>query len=133
MVKNNITNILESVMESLSLKSECLKLEIILVWEGDKILSILKDIDKFIDVNQRKLNFYNYLQIQMGYIYKELNKYTEYIACSNLKMKNNILNYIQRHNNVNNIIEEKFRHVCELNNMFLIIEDLLENRLGFLK
>lgn len=131
MVKNNIINILESMMKSLSLKAEYLKLEIIIVLEGENFLRILKGIDKFIEVNQQKLNFYNYLQTQLGHINKKINKYTEYITCSNLKMKNNILSYIQRHSDANNIIEEKFRHVCELNNKFPMIEELLENRLGF--
>lgn len=127
MVKNNIMNIVQSMSKSLSLRAECLKLEIRIFWEGDIILKMYKNIDKMIDANGLKLDCYNDLQFEMGNVNKEI-KELDYITHKNSEMKKCILDQVQRYSAVKSIAEEKFRHVCELNDKFPVIEGLLVNR-----
>lgn len=121
-------NIVQSVSKSLSLRAECLKLEIRIFWEGDIILKMYKNIDKMIDANGQKLDYYNNLQFEMGNINKEIKK-LDYITYKKSEMKKNIFNQVQRYSDVKSIAEEKFRHMCELNDKFPVIEGLLVNRL----
>lgn len=130
MVKNNITNIVESVSKSLSLRAECLKLEIRTRWEGDTILKMYKFIDKLIEVNGSKLNCYNDLLFHIGNINKDAEKTLDFIVHTSFKMKKIILEQIEKHNNVNQIAEEKFRQMYELNQEIRTIEELKLNRLG---
>lgn len=129
MVKNNIMNIVVSASKSLSLRAECLKLDINLIWEGETILKMYKSIDKLIEVNKHKLNCYNDLQFQMGNISKEINKDLDDIECKNSKTVSSIFNKIQKYNKVKITTEEKCRYLYELHNKIPVTEELLLSRL----
>lgn len=131
LVKNNIINFIETLLKSLSLRAECLRLEIRIIWEGDTILKTYKNIIKLIEVNGQKLEYYNELQSQMGCINEEVNRYLDHIACTSSEMKNSIFDQIQRHDDIAKIVEEKCRHLYILNNKIPDAEELLLNRLGF--
>lgn len=133
MVKNNIINIVETILESLSLRAECLRLEIHIIWEGDTILKTNKNITKLIEVNGQKLEYYNELLCQMGTVNEEINRDLDHITCTSFKMKNSIFHQIQRHDAVAKVVEEKFRQLYELDNKILATEELLLNRLGSYK
>lgn len=126
-------NIVKSVSKSLLLRTECLKLEINIIWVGATILKIYKNIDKLIEVNEQKLNLSNDLQSQMGNINKEITRDLDYIKCSHFKMKNSLSDQIQNHSKIKKIMEAKFRRMCVLNDKISIIEETLLNRLGFEK
>lgn len=130
MVKNNIMNIVESVSKSLLLRTENLKLEINIIREGDTILKIYKNIDKLIKNNEKKFNCYTDLQSEMGNINTKIKRDLDYIICTNSKLKNNIFDQIQNHSNIKKITEEKFRHMCVLNDKIRNTEELLLKRLG---
>lgn len=123
-------NTVKSVSKSLSLRAKCLKLEIHIIWEGDTILKMYKNIDKLIEVNEQKLDSCKHLQLQMGNINKEINRDMNCIIHTSSKMKNSIFKQIQKHSEVKQIAEEKFRHFCVLNNKCSVTEELLVNRLG---
>lgn len=133
MVKNNITNIVESVLKCLSLRAECLKLDVCISWEGDKILKTYTNITKLIDINRQNLDCYNDLQSQMESVNMNINRDLSYITCTSFKIKNNIFNQIQKHDNVVKVIEDKYKYMCMLNNKISVTEDLLADRLGFYK
>lgn len=133
MVKNNITNIIESVLKCLSLRAECLKLDVCISWEGDKILKTYTNITKLIDINRQNLDCYNDLQSQMESVNMNINRDLSYITCTSFKIKNNIFNQIQKHDNVVKVIEDKYKYMCMLNNKISVTEDLLADRLGFYK
>lgn len=125
-------NIIESVSKSLSLRAECLKLEIHIIWEGDTILKKYNDIDKCIGVNKQKLDYCNDIQFQMKTINDKINSnLNDNIICTNSKIKINMWNQIQKYNDVKQITEKKYKHICVLNNELIDIEELLVNRLGF--
>lgn len=129
MVKNNIINIVQSASKGLSLRADCLKLEIRILWEGDLILKTYRNVDKLIDVNSQKLDSYNDLQSEMGNVNNEIKYLDTNVICTNSEMKNSTFNLIQKHDIIKNIVEEKFRCMCELNDKFPVIEELLVNRL----
>lgn len=133
MVKNNIINIVESVLKCLILRAECLKLDVCISWEGDKILKTYTNITKLIDTNRQKLDCYNDLQSQMESVNMNINRDLSYITCTSFKIKNNIFNQIQKHDNVVKVIEDKYKHMCELNYKISVTEELLADRLGFYK
>lgn len=133
MVKNNIMNIVESVSKSLSLRAKCLKLEIYLIWEGETILKMYKSIHKLIDVNKEKFDCYNDFQFQMGNINTELNKNLDDIKCKSSKIISGIFNQIQKYNSVKITAEEKCRYLNELHNKIPVTEELLLNKLSFLR
>lgn len=133
MVKTNIRNIVESILKCLSLRAECLKLDVCITWEGDKILKTYTNITKLIDSNGQKLDCYNDLQSQMESVNMNINKDLGYITCTSLKIKNNIFTQIQKHDNIVKVIEEKYKYMCVLNNKISVTEELLADRLGFYK
>lgn len=133
MVKNNIMKIVEAVSKSLLLRAERLKLEIYIHWEGGTILKTYKFIDKIIEDNGTKLNCYNDLLLHIGNIDKDSEKKLNYIVLTSFKMKNIILEQIEKHSYGNQIAEEKFRQMCVLNQKISAIEDLKLNRLGFFR
>lgn len=124
-------NIAESVSKCLLLRTENLKLEINIIREGDTILEIYKNIDKLIKNNEQKFNYYIDLQSEMGNINKEIKIDLDYIIFTNSKMKNNIFDQIQNCRNIEKLTEEKFRHMCVLNDNIHNTEGLLSKRLGF--
>lgn len=119
-------NLIEAASKSFTLRVECFKLEIRIIWEGNRILKMYKNIDKLISVNDQKLDCYNNLQFEMGNINNEINKDLDYIMQANSKFKSQI----QLHNDVKEIVEEKFRQMCLLNNEIDEIEELLVNELS---
>lgn len=131
MVKNNIMNTALSMTKMLLLKTKYLKLEICIIWVGDSILEMYKNIDKLIKINQQKLNFYHDLQSQMGNIIKKNNKDLYNITHANFNNENHISNHIRIHNEVKKITEEKFEQLNILNNTIYVTEERLINRLGF--
>lgn len=133
MVKNNILNTIKSVSKSLSLRAKCLKLEILIIWKGDTILKMYTDIDKLIEENEHKLNSCNCLQFQMENVSKDINRNLNYIVHTSFRMKNRILNQVQKLSDIKQIVEEKTRQICLLNNKCSITEQLLINRLWFLR
>lgn len=126
-------NTIKSVSKSMSLRAKCLKLEIHIIWKGDTILKMYNDIDKLIEENEQKLNSYNRLQFQMENVNKEINRNLNYIDHTSFRMKNSILNQAQKHSDIKQIVEKKTRQICLLNNKCSVTEQLLENRLGFLR
>lgn len=126
-------NTIKSVSKSLSLRAKCLKLEIHIIWKGDTILKMYHDIDKLIEVNEQKLNSYNRVQFQMENVNKEINRNLNYIAHTSNRMKNRILNQVQKHSDIKQIVEEKTRQMCMLNNKCSVTEQLLVNRLRLLR
>jgi len=133
MVKNNIMNIVESVSKSLSLRARCLKLEINLMWEGETILKMYKNINKLIEVNEQQFDCYNDLQFQTGNINTEINKDLDDIKCNRSKTIISIFNQIEKFNSVKIITEDKCRYLNDLHNKIPVTEELLQNRLSFLR
>lgn len=133
MVKNNIMNIVESVSKSMSLRAKCLQLEICLIWEGETILRMYKNIEKLIEVNKQKFDCYNDLQFQMGNINTGINKDLDDIKFESSKTISSISNQIQKYNNVKIIAEEKNRYLNELHNKIPVTEEILLHRLSFLR
>lgn len=133
MIKNNITNIVESVLKCLSLRAECLKLDVCISWEGNKILKTYTNMTKLIDTNRQKLDCYNDLQCQIESVNMNINSDLSYITCTSFKIKNNVFNQIQKHDNVVKVIEDKYKYICVLNNEISVTEELLADRLGFYK
>lgn len=124
--------IIESVSKSLSLRAECLKLEIHIIWVGDTVLKMYNNIDNLIGVNKQKLNYFNGIQLQTETLNKQINNdLNDNIMCTNSKMKIKIFDQIQKHNDIKQITEDKFRHMGILNNKLAAIEELLVNRSGF--
>ncbi|KAL4090563.1 hypothetical protein QTP88_025369 [Uroleucon formosanum] len=133
MVKNNIMNIVESVSKSMSLRAKCLQLEICLIWEGETILRMYKNIEKLIEVNKQKFDCYNDLQFQMGNINTGINKDLDDIKFESSKTISSISNQIQKYNNVKIIAEEKNRYLNELHNKIPVTEEILLHSLAYLK
>lgn len=124
-------NIALSMSKMLSMKAKYLKLEIRIIWEGDSILKMYKNINKLIEMNEHKLNCYNDLQSQMDNINKNINIDLYNITHANLKAIYRISNQIGIHNGVKKITEEKLSHLRILNNKIYVNEEQLVNRLGF--
>jgi len=125
-------NKVESVSKSLSLRAKCLKLEISLIWEGETILKMYKNIDKLVEVNTQKFDCYNEFQFQMENINTEINKDLDNIKCASSKIISLIFNQNQKYNNVKIIAEEKSRDLNELHNNITVTEEILLHRLSFL-
>lgn len=131
MIENNIVNIVNSALKSLSLRAECLELDIRIIWEGNAILKTHKNTLKLIKINGQKLDYYNELQSQMGRCHKEIDNDLKYITRTVPKMNTSLFYQTQRHERIKKIVEDKFSHMCTLNNEIRATEEILVNRSGF--
>lgn len=120
----------QSMLKHFSLRAECLKLEVYIIWEVETILKTYKNIDKLNEMNSRKLDCYNDLQLQIGNIDNDTKRYLNNINCIQSKVTNSIINRIQRLTDVKKITEDKYKSLCALSNKFLVTKDLLTHRLG---
>jgi len=127
MVKNNIMKLVEATLKIFLLRIECFKLEIRIIWEGNTILKIYRNVDKLIEINNQKLHYYNDLLLEIRNINYEIEKDLNYTASTNSKL----INQIRIHNEAKQIVDDKFRQLCSLNNKIHEIEEFLVNELSF--
>jgi len=86
-----------------------------------------KNIDKLVEVNQRKLDRYDDLQSETGNVNSAIDKDLDYMTRTNAKLRDQI----QIHSDVERIAEDKHRRLCLLNDEIREIQELLVNELSF--